>query len=322
MATFPQLLKRSYADCNKVAKPLTIAVLIVGCAYIVMNFIVWGTVFTKGLTHVGEILGPDAAAVIQQQVTMGTPGPQMEQAMNGLAAQLQLKLAGMPEEEQAKLIFGHMITFFASVGPILIGFGILWMVIQWWYNAFVLVLGTKGKKSFGATASEAFSWMLPLVGLGLLTALMYLAISGITVLASIFLLMLSQSAGGDVPTLAIPVVIAGVLGVLFLAIRLVFAPVALVQDKLGIVESLRKSFRITKGKFWRIVGNLIGLAAVIWLVTFVVSMIISFVVGIAATFSPLALFVGQITVFVTLLVTAYSTIFTIRLKEDIQARKA
>lgn len=74
----------------------------------------------------------------------------------------------------------------------------------------------------------------------------------------------------------------GVLSMLYLAVRLFAAPLLLIDRGTGIIESIRMSFRITRGNEWKIVGlyllclliNLLGICALI--VGVVVTIILSY----------------------------------------------
>ena len=74
----------------------------------------------------------------------------------------------------------------------------------------------------------------------------------------------------------------GVLLMLYLAVRLFAAPLLLIDRGTGIIESIRMSFRITRGNEWKIVGlyllclliNLLGICALI--VGVVVTIILSY----------------------------------------------
>lgn len=74
----------------------------------------------------------------------------------------------------------------------------------------------------------------------------------------------------------------GILLMLYLAVRLFAAPLLLIDRGTGIIESIRMSFRITRGNEWKIVGlyllclliNLLGICALI--VGVVVTIILSY----------------------------------------------
>lgn len=323
MSRFPDLLKRSYKDCNAVSKPLGVAVLIVGCAMIVISFAMWGTLLGKGLAFVSSVLGPEVAEQIRSEVTVFAPGPQMSQAISNVAAQIQVKFMMMTETEQAEFLAVQMMEFFSSIAPLLFGFIVFTAIVQLWYGAFTLLLAIKGNRPFGEVAGDAFAWMLPLLGLGLLTVLVFAGVMVAYFILMVMVGMLTDASNSIVPTV-LSLVATGVMivSMILLWIRLAFAQVVLVQDKTGVVESLRKSFRITKGKFWRILGNLIGVAAMVWIVTFVIQFVIGMIVNVASDFSPYAMVVHHVMTFVALIAGAYTAIFMVRLKESIAGKKA
>lgn len=103
----------------------------------------------------------------------------------------------------------------------------------------------------------------PLLGVSLLTGLLYLALAGVLAAPGVLLLLASQEVlGGIALALAVPVFLA--LACL-LWVRLAFAAPALLLERVGIGRALRRSWRLTVGSWWRVFGVLL-LTAVIALV--------------------------------------------------------
>lgn len=95
--------------------------------------------------------------------------------------------------------------------------------------------------------------LLRLVGLSLLTGLAGVLAVSLLVAPGLALLAVSTTAG--VIGLLVGVPLAVVVAVL-VYVRLAFAAPALLLERLGVVESLRRSWRLVAGSWWRVFGIL------------------------------------------------------------------
>jgi len=138
------------------------------------------------------------------------------------------------------------------------------------------VLGRR--PSVGQVVRRVGSRVWLLLGLSLLTGLIYLLVVVVLLAPGAVLIAASQQvAGGIALALAVPAVV--VLGS-FLWVRLAFAAPALLLERVGVGQALRRSWRLTAGSWWRVFGIL--------LLTVVISFVAS---GLLAT--PLSL-VGSV----------------------------
>ncbi len=96
--------------------------------------------------------------------------------------------------------------------------------------------------------------LLPLIGVSLLAGLMSLLAVALLVGPGIALLAVSTTAG--VIGLLIGVPLAFALAV-FVYVRLAFAAPALLLERLGVVEAMRRSWRLVAGSWWRVFGILL-----------------------------------------------------------------
>lgn len=130
-----------------------------------------------------------------------------------------------------------------------------------------------GKAVLGQPTDLRGTWtqvrpaLLRLIGVAFLLALMAGAVVFVTTLSGVLVLV----AGGAVAAVVgVPLVLSGLAGAAYLYIRLSLAPCALVLEKVGVSESLRRSWLLVKGDWWRVFG--------ITLLTFVVAMFVSLVI--------------------------------------------
>jgi hypothetical protein len=92
-----------------------------------------------------------------------------------------------------------------------------------------------------------------LVGVSLLIALGVLVVALVTALV-VGVVVAAGGAGPGAVLLALPVGLAGVLAAVYVAVRLSLAPCALVLERVGVRDSLRRSWALVKGDWWRVFG--------------------------------------------------------------------
>ena len=118
---------------------------------------------------------------------------------------------------------------------------------------------------------EAWSQVRPvllrLIGLSLLLALIAGAIAFVGVLVGVAVIALG---GAVLAVIGVPLILAGLLGALYVGIRLSLAPSALVLERVGVGASLRRSWTLVKGDWWRVFG--------ITILTIMVALFVSLVI--------------------------------------------
>ena len=124
---------------------------------------------------------------------------------------------------------------------------------------FAVFRAKKGERaSFGRALAVAFSRILPLIGVAMATGLLL----GLVVGVPVFLGAMLAAAGGFGALLGMVMVVAGlVLGVRLFCGLYVASP-AVVVEQVGVNESIRRSFNLTRGSRWRVfaVIFLVGVA--------------------------------------------------------------
>lgn len=114
------------------------------------------------------------------------------------------------------------------------------------------VLGRR--PSVGQVWAKARPRVLALIGLSLLTGLLVtLAIAALVVPGAV-LLAVSGPAGAVALLVGVPAALALVI---WASIRLAFAAPALLLEELGVVASMRRSWRLVHGSWWRVLGVLL-----------------------------------------------------------------
>lgn len=114
------------------------------------------------------------------------------------------------------------------------------------------VLGRR--PSTGQVWARARSRLLALVGLSLLTGLLVLTLVAVVVGPGLALLTVSGPAAALALLLGVP---AAIMLAVMVSVRLAFAAPALLLENLGIVAAMRRSWRLARGSWWRVLGVLL-----------------------------------------------------------------
>ena len=152
-------------------------------------------------------------------------------------------------------------------------------------GALIAVVG-RAVQGKDAPISEVWATVRPriwaLIGLALLTIVITFAPFAIGILIAVGL---GVSGGPATLVIGLPLALAGFVASVYLYIRLSIAPAALVLERAGVMQSLRRSSVLVKGSWWRMFGILFLTA----IIAGIVGAIIGFPLGIIAV-----LFLGGI----------------------------
>ncbi|MCV7202861.1 hypothetical protein B7435_26950 [Mycolicibacterium peregrinum] len=132
-----------------------------------------------------------------------------------------------------------------------------------------------GRSVFGGSITIGEAWRrlrgrLPaLIGLTVLQALALMVVVAIVAVVIVG----AGALGGGLAAFAIgmPLVLATLLGVLYVSTILLFAPAVIVLEHLGIVDAVKRSFTLVNKDFWRVFG--------IWVLATIVAAVMAWGVG-------------------------------------------
>jgi len=135
------------------------------------------------------------------------------------------------------------------------------------------------KTGFGLMWSLAKGRIWTLVGMGLLYLLA-------TVVALVGIIAGSFFLAEQMGITSIWVILLIILGLtvvsVWIGVKLMLAPAVIVMERAGLVQSLVRSWQLTDRSWWRTFGILLLCTVIVGVITSVVSMPISFVIGLAA----------------------------------------
>lgn len=137
-----------------------------------------------------------------------------------------------------------------------------------------------GRAVFGADITIGEAWqrvkgrLLALVGFTVLEALAVVALIAVVVVA----IIAAAGIGGGLAAFLVgaPLVIGAVLVIAYVATSLLFTPVLIVLERLGVVDAAKRSFALVRRDFWRVLG--------IWLLAALAAAVIAGAVGVPFSF--------------------------------------
>lgn len=164
-----------------------------------------------------------------------------------------------------------------------------------------LLIMTVSRSVLGRIATPSEVWarvrsrIWPLIGQSVLIGLISFAAILLTLglfVAVIAAALSSINGDSNVATIVIGILVLFVLTIVFtiiavyLTIRLSFSSAALILENVGVWEGMRRSWQLTKGSFWRVLGILL-------LALLITSLLIMFVSGALSIVGGVAIGVGQ-----------------------------
>ena len=150
----------------------------------------------------------------------------------------------------------------------------------------VFVSYVVGEATLGRRATIAQVWtatkrrILPAIGIQVLVALVGLLIMGLGLSPLVGYLLATTSSGSEVSfaaagSLGLLSVLAVVVGLAWFNVKVLFATTALVLEGTSVRESLRRSFALTRGRFWRT----LGISLLAGLLASVISQVVQYPIG-------------------------------------------
>ena len=119
-----------------------------------------------------------------------------------------------------------------------------------------------------------------LIGVSVLPSIILYVVLGVILVVGILLMSVSDALGVLVLVAA---VIAMVVGTLLVMVRLMFAPSALILEERKMWDAIKRSWRLSKGSFWRIFGiyllTSIALNVIVSLISGVLGVVVGLVFG-------------------------------------------
>ena len=163
--------------------------------------------------------------------------------------------------------------------------------------------------------------ILPLIGQTLLITLITVIADAIIVVIGVVLIVIiaasvtgpDPGAGAIVITLlaALALTVIVFIAAAFLVVRLSLAPAALMLENTGVVEGIGRSWALTRGSFWRVLGILVLAGLITGLVTGTLSFGLGLVFGVVSVGLPAAQpLVSAVTVLLTSVLSALVLPFT------------
>lgn len=163
--------------------------------------------------------------------------------------------------------------------------------------------------------------ILPLIGQTLLITLITVIADAIIVVIGVVLIVIiaasvtgpDPGAGAIVITLlaALALIVIVFIAAAFLVVRLSLAPAALMLENTGVVEGIGRSWALTRGSFWRVLGILVLAGLITGLVTGTLSFGLGMVLGVIPVGLPAAQpLVSAVTVLLTSVLSALVLPFT------------
>lgn len=172
--------------------------------------------------------------------------------------------------------------------------------------------------SVGGAISHGLSRMLPLMGAAILAtfAIFALCIPLVGVAAAMGVSQGAASAGA-LPAAVIVVMLATIAAAIYLAVRLLLMTPVAAAERISSIAILARSWDLTRGHFWRLLGFIVMVLCALVLVSLAVALVVGSLVimmfGAVEPFSLAALIVGLVQAILSAAFTALFVVMAIRI---------
>jgi MFS family permease len=183
-----------------------------------------------------------------------------------------LWLRGLSPAELAALGFGVVVGALAfAIATVLIS-----IVLQGAMSVPVARATLNRRTGFRQMWTLSRSRVGALLGLG---GLMLLASVAVTAVFVGGVVLLANSMGGRSALVIVPLALGLVAAMMWIYIRLLLTPSAVVVEELGVMDGLRRSWQLTRHNWWRIFGITLVVALLIGIISQIVLIPVSLVSG-------------------------------------------
>jgi len=254
--------------------PILIGALVFGIIIGSMQYVLERKMMHSVQNHMGEI---EQMEDLVERMEAGDPTA-FEEMMNEMGVS-EDGTAEVNTAKSAQIAEG----FIKGVMPTFAVFFVIMILVSMTSSVYFLLLVIRNAQSAGSVFSEIQGYIFPMIGLWIwmfLRSFVWIPLLGFVI-------------------------------AIFIGPRLALAPVILLRENKGVLESTRQSYTMSRGYWGKITGNLLVMALCVW----VVMMIALVAAGAITAFVPvLGMTIMSVLQYVSM---AYGTIFTVRLSDTI-----
>lgn len=306
MFPLPALLRRALALCNRFGKPIAVFTLGLGVCIVVTQTALRTTVGNELLLQLHAIVGDERYAEIESQLTNAADA---ESATTLFMQELENVVSALPAQEQEPYLLALARASLAHIAHIAIPLALVLFILHACARMAFVILAARRIADTGQLLRQTVQRFFPVLGawIGVWMG------AGIWVPAAVFVIGFFWT---PVLYLALPSIVPLIL----LLPRLVFAPVIVAQENLGVLAALKASFARTRGKWWAVFSVLLAMESVVWVVLTVIGMLLAALVTAVTRYSALGYGLYWLTPFFALIAVAYRQAFIVEVKEEMMEK--
>lgn len=309
MPTFQELLSRALRSCNRHGTVLSAGVIVWGICLLLVQLLLWRQITGIAAMETRRFVGDDQYAQIRQTVEKPAySASDIDDIATFVLTHGKAKMGAMKAFDRNAYAAAMAIEVAKEMIPPVAAFGSLLILLQLLSKAYFLVVVARKTES----ADRALRRLLRSFPALLWT---WILMGALSLLWLPFLLDLFVIVWPDVVFLSLLAFVP----VLFLLPRFLFAPIILLQEGKGPMQSMRLSYRRTRGRWKWIVLQMLGVMGVLWIFATFAGALFDGLVSAVAQYSPLAVVLYWLGIFLALATLAYRLAFTVELKEAIDA---
>ncbi len=301
-----ELLAQAWTLMVRARRQLLWGIVAISFLSVLMQVVVGDRVGTEAATQVRKLLGEQRYQQLVSEMRLQGAGDaaQLQNFSGQVATVVQEKFASLSSAEQRAFLSSAIQESLIDLLPVLSIFLPLFLLLTVWSRTFFLHLGLHPEWDFSTAIGRSTQKFLPLLVVFALLFLCSLAwLPGVT----FFLIPYSP--------FAVLLFLISFVPPAILVPRFALAPVICLTGG-GVVRSVGQSFRRSKGRYWKIVGNVLA-ALLLSTIALWFLLTVSDIVGAVLNFSYVLLFLYWLRQALSFGSAAYRTVFLARLSDSL-----
>jgi hypothetical protein len=305
----PALLRQSLALCNRLGRPVTAGVFILGALFIGLQIFAWMQAEPVLQHQIQTIVGEKRWTELQTALSgSGAAGISVDQLATTLTTELETKINAMTDSEKGAYLQGIANDLVRGAGAGLWLTLIALCVVFIYSRAYFLTLMSRKTESIGGAFTQSvisfphflLAWIL--VGLASCIWLPFaIATAGFLQPGILFFAL---------PSLIVPILLVP---------RFIIAPVLVLQKKMPLMKSLYQSYAQTQGKWWQVLSSLVSISVTVWIVMTVLQTFLQMLVSLTLSYSFFGILIYALTPFLSLIAVAYRSAGLVVVKDGLHS---
>ena len=291
----PELLRQSLALCNRLGRPVTAGVFILGAVLVALQVLMWMQAEPVLQKQIQIIVGEERWTELQTALAgSGAATLSVNELATTLTTELETKLNAMTVAERGAYLQTVAEDIVSEAGA-----GI-------WITVFVLIILFLFSRAYFLTlVSNKTERIVTAFSSSIVRFPHFLLAWTMVGIAACIWLPFVLALGGFLQSAALLFVLPSLIFPILLLPRFIFAPILVLRGQVSLRHSLEKSFALTRGRWWEVTKSLVGVSVTVWIAMTVLQTFLQMLVSMTVSYSFFGFLLYALTPFLALIASAY-----------------